>query len=71
MRGQRALVLTVAPFQRGGGVHGGHYALVWNQGGNGYAVSFHYPRADLGKPPRLREIRALTRAAESMRPLPD
>jgi hypothetical protein len=38
--GTRALILRVAPYPDGG-VHGGHYAAIWNQDGHGYLVSIH------------------------------
>ena len=66
VRGRRALVLAVEPFPRGG-LHGGHYAIVWNEGGDGYAISFHQTGGDRGLDPSLRQIRELTRAAASMR----
>lgn len=65
-RGRRALVLAVEPFPRGG-LHGGHYAIVWNEGGDGYALSIHGVGGDRGLDPTPREIRILTRAAASMR----
>jgi hypothetical protein len=67
VRGRRALLLAVDPFPRGG-LHGGHYAIVWNEGGDGYALSLHYPRGDRRRPPLHAQVRALTRAAASMRP---
>ena len=70
VRGRRALLLAVDPFPRGG-LHGGHYAIVWNEGGGGYAMSLHYPRGDRRRPPSVRQVRALTRAAASMRPAAD
>ena len=66
VRGHTALVLAVAPFPRGG-LHGGHYAIVWNEGGAGYALSFHGIGGDRGLDPTPREVRLLTRAAASMR----
>jgi hypothetical protein len=66
VRGHTALVLAVAPFPRGG-LHGGHYAIVWNEGGDGYAISSHGLGGDRGLDPTPREIRTLTRAAASMR----
>jgi N-acetylneuraminic acid mutarotase len=68
VRGHTALVLAVEPFPRGG-LHGGHYAIVWNEGGDGYAISFHGVGGDRGLDPTPREIRILTRAAASMRVL--
>jgi hypothetical protein len=67
VRGHTALVLAVAPFPRGG-LHGGHYAIVWNEDGDGYALSIHGVGGDRGLDPTPREIRILTRAAASMRP---
>jgi hypothetical protein len=64
--GSPALVLAVEPFP-GGGLHGGHYAVVWNEGSAGYALSFHYSRGDEAEPPSESHVRALVRAAESMR----
>jgi hypothetical protein len=40
VEGQRALLLRVAGYPDGG-VHGGHLAVVWNQGADGYALSIH------------------------------
>jgi len=57
-----ALLLVAAAFPRGG-VHGGHLAAVWNQGGSGYALSLHF--ADEGAPDRTKQ-RAVLRAATSM-----
>jgi hypothetical protein len=65
--GRRALVLRVDPFPRGG-LHGGHYVLVWNEDGDGYMLSFHHPRGDRRRPPTLAQLSALSRAAASMRP---
>jgi hypothetical protein len=36
-----ALLLTVAGFPAGG-IHGGHVAVVWNQGSDGYVLSMHF-----------------------------
>ena len=70
--GARALVLRVPPYP-GGGIHGGHYAIVWNRGGHGYVLSLHLYRGDSAYdgyprplPPRGSDIRALRRAAERM-----
>lgn len=72
VNGRPALVLRVGPYPDGG-IHGGHYAIVWNGVGAGYVLSFHYHRGDPAsegvdrpRPPRRRDIRALTRAAGSM-----
>lgn len=59
------LLLAVAPYPDGG-LHGGHYALVWNSRGDGYTVSLHYPRGDQRRPPTARHERILKRVAESM-----
>jgi hypothetical protein len=67
VRGRRALVLAVAPYPRGG-LHGGHYAIVWNEGGDGYAISLHQLGGDHGKDPSPHQIRVLTRAAAAMGP---
>lgn len=72
VNGQPALVLRVrhAPV---GGIHGGHYAIVWNTQGAGYVLSFHYYRGDSdfeqverALPPRRSDVHALVRAAQSM-----
>ncbi len=39
--GHRALLLQVADYPDGG-VHGGHLAVVWNQGRDGYVLSLHF-----------------------------
>jgi hypothetical protein len=39
--GRPALLLRVAGYPNGG-VHGGHLAIVWNQGDNGYTLSMHF-----------------------------
>jgi hypothetical protein len=63
--GEPALLCAVAPYPDGG-IHGGHYVLIWNQRHAGYVMSFHYPRGDRREPPRGSDVRALRRAAESM-----
>jgi N-acetylneuraminic acid mutarotase len=68
VNGYRALVLAVDPFP-GGGLHGGHYAIVWNDGASGYVLSLHYNRGDEGEQPTARHVRTLIRAAESMGPV--
>lgn len=70
VNGSRALLLAVEPFP-GGGLHGGHYAVVWNDDSSGHVLSFHYNRGDEAKPPTRRQIHPLIRAAESMRPVDD
>jgi hypothetical protein len=59
------LLCRVTPYPDGG-LHGGHYALIWNEGNDGYVISFHYPRGDRRRPPTFREVRDLRRAALSM-----
>ena len=41
VRQHPALVLRASQYPTGG-VHGGHLAVVWNQGGNGYTLSMHF-----------------------------
>lgn len=41
VREHPALLLRASQYPTGG-VHGGHLAVVWNQGGNGYALSMHF-----------------------------
>ena len=57
-----ALLLVAEPFPAGG-VHGGHIAVVWNQGGAGYALTLHF--VDESTPDDLSENMVL-RAAASM-----
>jgi hypothetical protein len=70
VRRRPALVLQVAPYPDGG-IHGGHYAIVWNRGDAGYALSLHYTRGGESGggdalPPRRANVRALVRGARSM-----
>jgi hypothetical protein len=44
-----ALLLRVADYPDGG-VHGGHLAVVWNQGEAGYALSIHFSERDRHSP---------------------
>lgn len=77
VRRRPALVLQVAPYPDGG-IHGGHYAIVWNRGDAGYALSLHYSRdggaesggSDGALPPRRADVRALVRGARSMTLVP-
>jgi hypothetical protein len=41
VRHHPALLLRVAGYPNGG-VHGGHLAVVWNQGSSGYVLSLHF-----------------------------
>ena len=60
--GDPALLLLAEQFPDGG-VHGGHIAAVWNQGGAGYALSVHFD--DEGTAGARRQ-RIVLRAAASM-----
>jgi hypothetical protein len=62
-----ALLCVIAPYPDGG-IHGGHYVVVWDRGNAGYVMSFHYPRGDRRLKPRGSDVRALLRAATSMTP---
>jgi len=65
---QPALLLRVVPFPDGG-IHGGHYVLVWNDGGHGYAFSMHFTTpTDEDGTATAAQIRMLHRAADSMAP---
>jgi hypothetical protein len=44
VHGHQGLLLVIAPFPNGG-VHGGHIAAIWDQGGHGYAISLHFREA--------------------------
>ncbi len=59
---RRGLLLLATPFPAGG-IHGGHIAAVWNQGGAGYALTLHF--TDEGTSDGRRENMVL-RAAASM-----
>jgi len=63
--GRPGLLCRITPYPDGG-LHGGHYALIWNEGNDGYVISFHYRRGDDRRPPTSREVRDLRRAARSM-----
>lgn len=65
VRGQRALLLRAEPYPDGG-LHGGHYALVWNEGGSGYAASLHFARGDRGRAPAEQEAAELEGFVDSM-----
>lgn len=58
-----ALLLKVADYPDGG-VHGGHLAVVWNQGRNGYALSLHF--AERSKRKRAEQEAVLLEAATAM-----
>jgi hypothetical protein len=61
--GHPALLLRAAAYPRGG-LHGGHVAVIWNQGGAGYALSLHFSaRDDAGD---VRHALELLRAARAM-----
>jgi hypothetical protein len=65
VRGARALLLAFGAYPGSGTIHGGHQALVWNEGGEGVLVSAHFDE-DVPSVLRLRLLRAV---AESMRPV--
>jgi hypothetical protein len=58
-----ALVLRVAEYPDGG-VHGGHLAVVWNQGDAGYALSIHFAERNRHSPTEREAL--LLQAAGSM-----
>lgn len=65
--GHRALLLRAAGFP-GGGIHGGHLVVVWNQDGTGSVMSMHFR-----SPERLTTMQrqdALLAAAAAMSRLP-
>lgn len=68
VRGRPGLVLRVLPFPEGG-LHGGSYALVWNERGNGYVVSLHWRSGDSGRSPSRRQVAVLRELAGRMRPV--
>lgn len=77
INGNRAQILWFAPLARGG-IHGGHYGVIWNYRGAGYALTLHYNRGDAtlmrgadAAPPRAAERRALLMTARGMAELPD
>lgn len=59
----RALLLQVAGYPKGG-VHGGHLAVVWNQGRDGYALSLHF--AERSVRPRSEQEALLLASAAAM-----
>lgn len=61
--GHAALLLQIAGYPAGG-VHGGHLAVVWNQGRDGYALSLHF--ADRSVRPRSEQEALLLAAAAAM-----
>jgi hypothetical protein len=63
--GRPGLLCRITPYPDGG-LHGGHYALIWNEGNDGYVISFHYRRGDDRLPPTSLEVRDLRRTALSM-----
>ena len=65
VRGHPGLLLQAAPFPEGG-FPGGHYSLVWNEGGHGYMVSLHVAAGDRGRPPGAAALRALHALAGGM-----
>lgn len=58
-----ALLLSVGGYPDGG-VHGGHLAVVWNQGVDGYALSMHF--ADRSTRERRRQEAILLSAADRL-----
>lgn len=58
-----ALLLKVADYPDGG-VHGGHLAVVWNQGRDGYVLSLHY--GERSQRPRAEQEAVLLGAATAM-----
>jgi hypothetical protein len=61
VRGAPALVLAFGPYPGSGTVHGGHEAIVFNEGGDGQTVSMHFARGS-----RSQRIALLRRVAASM-----
>jgi hypothetical protein len=55
----RALLLRIAPYPEGG-VHGGHFAIVWNLHAAGYVISVHF----LSPPARSDVTKLLVTMAE-------
>jgi len=68
VRGRKGLLLRSDPFPEGG-FHGGAYAVVWNEGGAGYAVSLRFPRGERGEAPARAELAELRRFADSLSPV--
>jgi hypothetical protein len=66
VRGRRGLLLRSDPLA--GPLNAGHYALVWNERGAGYAISAHYASGDRRRAPRPDQVRALQDLAADLRP---
>jgi hypothetical protein len=64
--GLHALVLWIAP-SPAGGLHGGHYAIVWDEDHAGYVVTVHYLRGGRGLPSRASDLDALERTIADLR----
>jgi hypothetical protein len=64
--GNAAALLVRSRHFPAGGIHGGHYSLIWNERGNGYVVSLHFPSGDHGRPPTRREERLLRAVAADL-----
>jgi hypothetical protein len=67
VRRNPALLLAVARYPDGG-VHGGHLAVVWNQGDDGYTLSLHFTAR--GARHRAQQQSVLVRAAAAMSRFP-
>lgn len=65
--GHAALVLLAAPYPAGG-VHGGHTIVVWNQDGDGYALTMHFHAGSADG--RARRAAIVLRAAATMSATP-
>lgn len=63
VRGERAVLLRWAGFERAGTIHGGHDGVVWNEDGAAWVVSLHF-RDAVPDGVRLATLRAV---AASMR----
>jgi hypothetical protein len=66
VRGHPGLLLRSDPLA--GPLNAGHYALVWNERGAGYAISAHYRSGDRRRAPRPDQVRAMQRLAAALRP---
>jgi hypothetical protein len=66
VRGHPGLLLRSDPLA--GPLNAGHYALVWNERGAGYAISAHYRSGDRRRAPRPDQVRAMQRFAAALRP---